>query len=296
MWKILGLLVIAQALTPLQMVSRLIRPKRLETFIYSHDPDSPFFGTVHYAQLTKCVHDIKPPYHSMSSLRSCMNTFSPVIVRPEWFDNIGPILDEYMAVSIRIEANRSMFEHENDMFEYRLAQEKTNIDAVRRNYRDMARKITSTLDRITEKHPLEVIQTLLQLNSSTTNLQNMMELRLNKAITMIETEYNDSSTITSYLSVDEHRERDLKTYLSGNLSYIINTILSPRSLYTCSAGHYCPSESEQIACPAGTLQPYLYETTKWSCQYCSVGQYSPNSGSPSCTTCSHMTSINATTC
>jgi len=113
MWKILGLLVTVQALTSLQMVSRLIRPKRLKTFIYAHDPESPFFGSHHYAQLITCVNDIQPPYHSMLQFRNCINVFSPVIVRPEWFDNVGTILDEYMAVSIRIEANRSQFQHEN---------------------------------------------------------------------------------------------------------------------------------------------------------------------------------------
>ena len=74
-------------------------------------------------------------------------------------------------------------------------------------------------------------------------------------------------------------------------------MLSPRSIiYLCTVGHYCPTANEHIACPAGTFQPYTYETTTWSCQHCPIGKYSATAGSQYCTNCSTVTVINSTTC
>ena len=69
----------------------------------------------------------------------------------------------------------------------------------------------------------------------------------------------------------------------------------PTPLYTCDKGHYCPTEGQSTACPAGTYLPIESMTTIDACIQCPLQTYSLG-GAVNCTACASNNHMGATAC
>jgi hypothetical protein len=119
------------------------------------------------------------------------------------------------------------------------------------------------------------------VNSYTTSIQSK---------SLLIKSYFDASTIAGNLF------DSLASYYESNVTDILRKVaVSPTTLYTCQKGHYCPTETSSVACPAGTYLSTENHVSVYACIQCPLQTYS-TSGAISCTTCTTNEHMGATAC
>jgi len=89
---------------------------------------------------------------------------------------------------------------------------------------------------------------------------------------------------------------ELTSYYESNVTDILRKVATnPTSLYTCNKGHYCPTETSSVACPAGTYLSTENYVSVNACIQCPLQTYS-TSGAIGCTNCTTNEHMGATAC
>tara|TARA_B110001452_G_C15241403_1_gene429841 strand:- start:3237 stop:5255 length:2019 start_codon:yes stop_codon:yes gene_type:complete len=278
----------------------LEKPKNLthaRTFSFS---DSSFAGDLDFVQGKHCadIHlhfDSHMYEYSIDSFKLCLSHSSYV---PEaWFTNLRHTFEHmYTQYSYEWE-NMTMYDSEKYNRYQLYMSARHSLDLYKADISRSARYFSEPMNHLSlSSDEQTALAALSETGQNIDELKSSVDAIVNSYTTSIRSK---SSTIQDYLDASVHAKNMFTSssiYYEHNVTDILRKITSkPTSLYTCPKGHYCPTETSSIACPAGTYLDAANHISVDACVQCPLQTYS-TSGANNCTTCTTNTNMGATAC
>jgi len=233
--------------------------------------------------------------NAVDSFKSCLDRQYGVI--DEWFGSLIPTFERIYTYDSYEWGNTTLLDSEvyNRYNLYMSARH--NLDVYKSDMIAGAKHFSDPLQQLTIS--TEEFDALKALNQSAENVANMKESVDNIIATFRESIKSSGAKIAEIeatIKVAENLFNSQQQMYVNNVTDVLRKLCShPTALYDCATGYYCPTETTETACPAGTFQPSNSMTAVDACIQCPLQTYSTG-GAANCTSCASNHHMGATAC